>query len=176
MHCFECLFNYVINHPDLITADNIMNQTCIPDYCPDNYYSDSLQCQKCTAGCAVCQIDGRCLFCQDGYLSTNEDGICYVQDCTSTQYSNSSGLCTPCSSSCLTCSNATYCTSCYSDDTQINYLFDGTCTTDCPAGYFAHRDSMTCRMCDPKCSTCQNFYNCLTCIPNFYLLSFYDED
>lgn len=122
MQCFECLYNYVINHPDLITSANIMTQTCVPNYCANNYYSDSVQCQKCTAGCAVCQIDGRCLTCLSGYLPTRETGVCYPQNCISTQYLNL-GSCTSCITPCLTCSSAYQCTSCYSNSTQINYLY-----------------------------------------------------
>lgn len=45
----------------------------------------------------------------------------------------------------------------------------------CPPAYFAHRQSGTCRKCNSKCATCLSFYNCLTCAPTFYLLSFYNE-
>jgi hypothetical protein len=52
--CLECLYNYVINSPDQITTSNYMNQSCIPNYCPPPYFSDSVQCQMCSPGCSVC--------------------------------------------------------------------------------------------------------------------------
>ena len=54
MKCLECLYNYVINSIDNITASNAMNETCVPNYCPSPYFSDSVQCQKCSPGCLVC--------------------------------------------------------------------------------------------------------------------------
>jgi proprotein convertase subtilisin/kexin type 5 len=148
MQCLECLYNYVINSPDLITSSNFVNQTCIPNYCPPPYFSDSVQCQSCTSGCSVCQIDGRCLTCLSSYNLNSDLGTCYLNNCSVYQYYNSNAnSCQSCASPCLTCISSSVCTSCISS----LFLSQGSCLSACSVSYFAHKDSGSCRKCNPKC-------------------------
>eukprot|EP00919_Chromeraceae_sp_WS-2016_P002244 GHVR01005462.1.p2 GENE.GHVR01005462.1~~GHVR01005462.1.p2 ORF type:complete len:108 (+),score=1.16 GHVR01005462.1:1643-1966(+) len=74
--------------------------------------------------------------------------------------------CLVCSASCKTCSNSTYCTSCYTS----NYLYNGTCTISCPLGSYKNATSFSCLACKAPCERCQSSTYCDTCInPKLFL-------
>jgi proprotein convertase subtilisin/kexin type 5 len=181
MTCLNCLDNYVINYPSLITSANQMTDTCLLNSCPNGFYSDSLQCQQCQFGCTVCLLDGSCYICDSGFMLDPNTKRCYKNGCALGQYYGATNnSCLNCDASCLTCySSATNCTSCSFTASSANnsqlYLSASSCVAVCPVGTFAHTESQTCRKCDPRCTTCSSFRNCTTCQANFYLLAFYDS-
>ena len=179
MTCTQCIDGYSINTPNLLNSSNVMTQTCLLNTCPLNYFSDSQQCQSCPSGCGICLLDNTCYdLCPNNSILDPNTRLCLAQNCTQpNQYFDvSSNLCKNCSTNCRTCSNqSTACTSCpIANSSSIQtYLYNGSCSTTCPLGYFIHKYSQTCRLCNPRCSSCTNFDNCLTCKSNFYILNFY---
>lgn len=162
-----------------LNSSNINNSTCVLNYCPSPYFSDSVQCQLCAPGCSVCQIDGMCFVCQTGFIKAADSGICIVAGCNSTSqlFISASSSCGVCSTTCLSCiSSPTNCSSCprSSNISSQTYYYNYSCVSQCPNGYFAHQTSFSCRKCNPKCLICSNFYNCLNCTAPFSLLNFYD--
>lgn len=179
MVCLKCLDNYVINTPESITAATVMNQTCLRHVCGDGQFSDSLQCQPCPTGCQICLLDGSCYVCLAGFSIEPYSKICIPSGSSQlNQFTIVSGGATTtgtCSSLCRSCAGSSVaCTSCPINPTNQTYLFNSTCTVGCPSGFFMHLASRTCRRCDPRCSSCTEITNCLTCTHDFYLLDFYD--
>ena len=68
--------------------------------------------------------------------------------------------CLVCSSSCKTCSTATYCTSCY----PTNYLYNGTCSILCPNSTYRDSGQQICQPCTSPCSDCSASNYCITCV------------
>ena len=77
MTCLKCVDNYVINVPEFITTSNVMNNTCVLNYCAARYFTDSLQCQLCSHGCEQCLLDGSCHLCSTGYTLDPNTKLCY---------------------------------------------------------------------------------------------------
>ena len=171
MTCLKCLDNYVINDAAVLNPTNLMNGTCVLNYCSPPYYSDSLQCQRCPFGCNTCLLDGSCFICETGFTLDPTTKVCYVSTCMLNQYNDTNSTCMNCVPECLSCSGtATNCTAC-----PVNtFLSNMTCGTTCPLGTFGHVQSKSCRKCDPRCLQCSSFSNCTICQLDFYLLSFYN--
>lgn len=177
MRCYECLHNYVVAALETLNSTNVFNSTCVPNYCAPPYFSDSLQCQLCPAGCMVCQMDGGCFQCSTNFTLATDGRTCIVASCGLGGFLNTSSQCQTCSSSCRSCvGSSTACSSCpiASNSSLQTYLLSSSCAASCPDGYFKHAESLSCRKCDPKCSTCSSFRSCLTCTEGFSLLDFYD--
>jgi len=136
-----------------------------------------MQCQSCTAGCLICLLDNSCFICANNYVLDYNTHLCRLaSNCSSNQYLDISSSCLNCSANCRTCLNqSTLCTSCplSTSTSGQTYLYSGSCVNSCPTGFFAHRYSLTCRLCNPLCSSCSNFDNCLTCKANYFILNFY---
>lgn len=174
MTCLKCLDNYVINHPSLLTSSNIMTDSCLLNTCPTGFYSDSLQCQACQTGCDVCLLDGSCYTCATNYVLDAKTKTCYPSGCQLNQFYD--GVCNNCAAECQTCSvSMSQCTSCAINTGNQTYLANGACVTTCPLGTFAHLQSRSCRLCDPRCLSCSSHRNCTSCANDFYLLAFYDN-
>jgi hypothetical protein len=153
--CYQCFSNYVINSEKLISSINKDNETCILNYCPDQYLSDSLQCISCRLGCRTCQIDGSCLSCINNF--TLISSVCVDANCLSLFCFSNGSLNTCDGSLCRTCSvAANNCTSCVISALTTNqkYLKYNLCVLDCGISYFKDSLSLSCRKCDPKCATC----------------------
>ena len=177
--CIKCLDNYVINYPALLNSSNLMTDSCILNYCPPPYFTDSLQCQRCPFGCNTCLLDGSCFICEAGFTLDPNTKICHESTCSLSQYnSTNNGSCVSCAPECLSChSSAVNCTACPPPmgNASATFLTNQQCLSACPNGYFGHIQSRTCRKCDPRCAQCSSFRNCTACQHNFYLLSFYDN-
>lgn len=176
MTCFQCEYGYSINDASLLNSSNIMNRTCLLNVCAYRYFSDSLQCQSCPSGCLICLLDNSCFICDINYVLDPTSHLCLNINCTQFNqfYDITTNSCLSCSSNCRNCFNTpTFCISCPISTPVQTYLYSGSCLNNCPNGYFAHKYSLTCRLCNPRCASCTNFDNCLTCKPNFYILSFY---
>ena len=76
--------------------------------------------------------------------------------------------CPSCSSNCLACTNATYCTSC---DPTYYYLDLGTtatCETACPNTHYSDSTNFKCVICSsaiPNCTKCVSQTECTECKP-----------
>ena len=104
--------------------------------------------------------------------------MCVSNNCSqiSQFYNSNISTCEACSSNCRSCFGvANVCTSCPTSSSNQTYLFNGSCILSCPPGYFAHKYSLSCRLCNPRCDSCTNFDSCITCKPNFFILSFYSR-
>jgi hypothetical protein len=119
-----------------------------------NYYTNTVNgnsfCAVCDSTCATCSggTSSTCLTCPPGrYLSNNS--------------------CLACDSTCATCvTSATNCLSC------SVVLYQNTCLSDCPSGFYASLVGgiNTCLACDSSCSTCKNLAtNCMSCAAGKYL-------
>ena len=134
----------------------------------------------CTLPCMTCPINSPtyCLTCYNDPLITPAvyyDSInhnCY-QTCLDGYYKveTPNKLCSPCSSSCLTCTtSSTNCLTC--DKTSTNkYLYTDpatttkSCLSGCPSGYYPDNTQFLCKPCETPCATCTSPTLCLSCIP-----------
>jgi proprotein convertase subtilisin/kexin type 5 len=178
MTCLQCTDGYSLNTLNLLNSTAaIMSYTCIVGYCATGYFSESLQCQVCQPGCIVCLLDNTCFLCQSGYTLDPNSHMCLNNNClqTSQFYNATSNQCLSCAANCRTCYGlSTSCTSCLLSSPQT-YLSNNSCLATCPAGFFTHQYSLTCRPCSPQCATCYgSAVSCMTCQANLYLLAFYN--
>lgn len=76
------------------------------------------------------------------------------------------GACTNCGSTCYRCIDNPY--NCISCTGQFK-LYENTCITDCPIGYFVStmNSSSICTVCPVECTVCSSSTNCSQCAPNF---------
>ena len=157
MTCLQCVDGYSVNHPNVLTSSNVMNSTCLLNVCPQFYFSDSLQCQACPQNCRICLLDNSCFICDTNYVLDPISHLCISNNCTQINqfYNSNSNSCQSCSSNCRSCfDQSTFCTSCpvaTSSSSIQTYLYNGSCVTSCPSRYFAHKNSLTCRLCSPRC-------------------------
>ena len=159
-------------------AGRLPQGTSCVETCSIGYYLNvtGARCLPCPPECAVCNSPEQCRLCValEDYL---QNGVCVKQcgagfipregdprlctpivPCTYGEY-NSSNVCLPCSSSCLTCDGPTAnnCTSC-----RDKYLEEGACVDNCSPGYWAN--STRCLRCAPECVTCETLpFRCVTC-------------
>ena len=83
-----------------------------------------------------------------------------------------SSVCLNCPPACLRCMNQTSCEVCV----EGAVLFNGTCKSACPQGYYAQAISSqnhlqyNCTPCSSACSSCNgsSLYDCTTCSSGFY--------
>ena len=123
----------------------------------------------CEEGSCACSrqdcADRSCETCADGYnasctscgapLPWLHGGQCVAQCGTGYYGDNSTGLCSTCHDTCLTCSTSENCTSCRSLGTHAYFLPStssgnvggGTCEPTCPDGYYADAQRH-CQPCD----------------------------
>jgi len=120
-------------------------------------------CVKCPYQCQTCTSpNGACITCVDTIRRDR------TQNCRClTGFFDSGALnCSACSPTCLTCTNASACTSC--DATRFRNLTSGTLCS-CIDGYyelFGADQSRTCVKCNPECLTCTSSpANCVRCDP-----------
>ena len=104
--------------------------------------------------------------------------------CTSSEFLNASALCEPCNQGCATCSDNTQCDTCIGliqTGSQARNLPDCSCSpgyndlypneTDCQpivctSGFYLDTSTYNCTACNTTCDTCNNTFDCLTCIGN----------
>ncbi|KAL4456738.1 hypothetical protein ABPG73_014764 [Tetrahymena malaccensis] len=110
--------------------------------CKVGYYLNNNTCLSCDSSCLTCNGSGpsQCIICAqaNSYISVMQNNICVSQcDLSLGQYVDTSNpnqkYCRQCNSSCKTCQNSTYCTS-------------------CKDGYYLNNN--TCLSCDSSCLTC----------------------
>ncbi|KAM6984828.1 proprotein convertase subtilisin/kexin type 5 [Aplochiton taeniatus] len=141
--------------------------TCLTP-CPPHTYRDHStgQCEDCDASCLSCSgpRPASCTSCREGQRWDGH-GHCGppADKCPSHHYDDQAGDCHPCHKYCLQCSGPgkTHCLSC----NQKHLLLNGTCTDDCPTGYYQEETGLTCEPCHPTCQSCvgRQSHQCLTC-------------
>ena len=157
--CSDCL-SFTICTKCKENSDNISG-IC---YCKNGYYKNSLvipSCTICHETCLTCSgpSSTHCTSCKlNSSLNQNSECIC------DTKFFMSSGICTACSTNCLTCSS-TSCLIC--DSTSL--LISGNC--QCKQGYFSKSLQDSCQKCHSKCKNCFdiNENSCIDCKINSYL-------
>jgi len=73
-------------------------------------------------------------------------------------------ICSLCIAPCLTCLNATACSTC--NATTIYYSLNNSCISGCPTGYY-NDSSGNCTLCVLPCLTCTTATSCLSCATNY---------
>lgn len=143
--------------------------------CLSSYYENNSVCQACSLICLTCSNFTACLTCNTSsslniYYPDNLACIS-ASSCLSGYYIDSTFgalTCTKCVSPCLSCTNSTYCLTCFSG---LNYK--GSCKSNCPTGYYADISNPTdskCSACSSVCFSCMgNATNCTSCYSAFYL-------
>ncbi|KAM9330542.1 extracellular matrix organizing protein FRAS1 [Gastrophryne carolinensis] len=108
---------------------------------------------ECQNGQVTC-FSVSCPSCPVGTLAVNVEGKC-CPECKSER----------CDPDCLTCSQSVdHCDMCR-DDARL--LQEGRCILSCDPGFFL--DGRTCLACKESCSTCNNGFECTTCIGSLLL-------
>ena len=134
--------------------------------CPSGYHLIAGACRICAVECQACQNNdpSNCTACEGGYFRT---GTVCAATCTGATFPNTlTGECTACDPLCLTCSNATNCSSCVA----THFLYNAYCYSDCSAINAAlYSYSGQCLLCQSMCATClSNPYNCSACSHSMY--------
>ena len=139
-------------------------------------WMSDVQCDRKHTSLGMCRHSGwgvnDCTHSQDVYLS------CYaelrqdrcVPSCSAGKYSRSR-KCYRCLGQCAECLGSRYrsrirCSRCNSGF----YLFNETCRTICPDGYFGDRGSGRCSRCNRSCAACKDISNFCTACPSGYYL------
>ncbi|KAL1247680.1 hypothetical protein QQF64_023056 [Cirrhinus molitorella] len=139
--------------------------------CPEGQYVDgeSRTCRYCDSSCLTCYGPKaqNCITCASGYM-LEQEAVC-VDRCPLGFYGNSSSLlCERCSANCEACESRDECVSCKMDTYQL-YLFQGSCWSECPEGYF-ETELGICEPCDELCLTCDGTSTqCLSCREGLHL-------
>ena len=129
----------------------------------------NLTCLECDSTCQTCSggTSTSCVTCPASSYRIYNTGQCNSTGCIDGQYTPAGTFnCLPCDLSCLTCSDATTCTSCGSAVSGSNlYLYSGACLMTCPDTFYPDSSSKTCLGCDASCHTCSgpSATECLSC-------------
>ena len=157
------------------------NNQCV-NPCPLGFVGIDGVCIQCnqTNNCRTCcpSNKDKCTTCYSGFVYY--DHLC-LKECPSNTFQEQN-VCKNCDPSCLTCSNATTCTSCPPNQ----YLKEGKCVSSCGDGYLPNQSkcapclTATCKNCDlgaDSCINCIEGYvnlngNCLESCPPFFFNNF----
>ena len=171
--CTACQSNELLYQSNCLLCD-VLCQTC--SITTDN-------CLSCYTGTYL--YENNCwTTCLDGYWSDPSDNTCKVCDSSCEQCTGGGGSnnCIACFSNatlinnycvlcvnCLTCSGAAIqCLSC----ATTMYLYDQSCSTQCPTHYYPDTLTNTCIMCSSNCVNCSGPYldNCTSCNSTAFLI------
>lgn len=132
--------------------------------------------------CANCSTSSSCNTCKAGFLlyGTNCYIDCSVLNTATQKYSKdpSGKQCVPCPGSCSSClATSTTEATCYYCESPL-FLYQGSCVSDCPTGFFSVTSTAgtrTCQTCSSNCQTCittpNNCVSCKSDSVDFYLLN-----
>jgi len=142
--CTSCIPGYNLRKEDGI---------CVTQCKEGQYPGDDGVCHNCHDSCASCFGPGsnECSRCKGDKRPFLSSGECH-ESCPNGSYrAGSSFLCSPCHSSCISCTGegADKCTAC----STSKILRHGFCIS-CEAGYFLSVTSSQCQQCHPSCSHC----------------------
>ena len=176
--CSKCQQYNSVNYYLQVTS-----QAC-KTTCPPGRYQNTvtLTCDICVSNCATCTTcavnattgytDCVCTSCLVGTVIYGQ--LCML-NCPSGYYNNS-GICSPCSTQCLTCKTSnSFCLTC-PDSTQsgsVNYyMYSNQCFSKCPQGYYGDPATLICKKCITNCAVCDATYStnqCTTCYSGYTL-------
>lgn len=164
--CLSCYSNTNITTLHYLYA---LTYTCYST-CPSFTYLDisTSKCLDCSTQCLTCAGSStNCTSCNSSsnlqYLFVNASAGSCRNQCPIYYFADTSqapAVCTPCLPPCLTCNNATACTSC-----KTGYYYNLGCPSSCPSGtHIANDQTHNCDPCSTQCGTCAgNVNTCLTC-------------
>jgi len=146
--------------------------------CPAAFYSyvngSTRLCNPCDLGCANCtNTSGNCSLCIASYGLINT--TCY-NPCPAGHFLHNSA-CDLCSTPCVECTGSDItCTVCEVTGSGKKYLYNNTCMSNCPIGYYNFDNTTVgptvCLSCDFTCSACSiNSTYCSTCSTSYYLFN-----
>ncbi len=149
--------------------------------CNSGYFDNGTAvCRLCISPCVTCNGGTilNCTSCLTGYTLIGSSctalpicsafryqGVC-VAICPNTTYATGTN-CLTCINNCLTCSTATFCTSCL----PRFLLLNNACVGSCPLGTYA--TSSSCITCPTNCAQCSLYSGnlvCFSCSTGFSLL------
>ncbi|CAJ1378543.1 unnamed protein product [Effrenium voratum] len=146
--------------------------------CPPGYYSHpdgeiGGTCNRCAAGCNVCDSPEVCTQCKN-HTFLQPDGTC-AEACPVGYYMQEGaggigGTCPLCAENCSQCTGAAECTECRNSTHLTPY---GWCAEECPDGSYEMGSASigrTCPLCPPSCNTCESDTYCTECKNSTYLL------
>jgi len=125
----------------------------------------------CYVSCGSCfqvgnSSDHKCTSCNENYFpKEDKTSDCHLKTESVPGYYFNTDEFSRCSANCDLCDINNKCTQC----TIGNFLLDGVCYTNCPAKYFNHVGTQTCKSCRNFCDVCPDANTCTTCSPTFYL-------
>jgi len=154
--CTSCIDGYYMNvdvcspcHPSCATCFGQTQNDCIA--CNPGYFMEGSTCTACESNCDECSDLDTCTECSSGWYLLNGD--CFSDCPAQGAYFNDDTAvppaCTPCSTGCITCTDATTCTS-------------------CATGYFLDGDD--CTACEPNCDACSDATTCTDCSVGYFLV------
>ena len=153
--CTECIDRYSLD--DFSCVEN----------CPEGKYEEDKKCLKCKTECKTCINGSTCKSCNDGGYLFGDQCIS-ASKCTEDKTSiadSQTNICSPCSSSCLTCQDTIdTCTSC----SAPSVLYYGSCEDRCPNTYYAL--NFECKKCVEPCANCNTVEECTSCIEGKFFM------
>jgi proprotein convertase subtilisin/kexin type 5 len=165
--CTSCVANYSLTGSSCTTS-------CGAGYYPivqinSGQVSEVTICYPCSPICVTCTSWSTCTSCAAGMI-LDAQGDC-LSGCASPSmyYDSTTRQCLYCSSACYMCDGplSSDCLAC-SPPLQ---LFQGSCVTNCPFGYYATA-SYICQPCEISCASCfGSASNCTVCPVNTFLLN-----
>lgn len=139
----------------------LLGTECV-DKCPEKYYVDSGACMPCEPKCKACvnKVNYCINGCEQPFLF--KDNRCLVE-CGS-GFTGINGFCESCPKGCSECiyeNNQKVCIKCI----ENSFLFNGTCSTSCPLGYYPEIETGLCELCLEACAECfgKSFKDCYSC-------------
>ena len=151
MHCRTCdRYDYCKEcHPPFVEVGGVCAYICDLGFV---HNPTTQECDQCGSNCAGCSSTTQCSSCNDGYYL--QDGNC-VENCSSSYFPTTIGLCVSCPPSCLACTSTSGCTACM---TGYNLSTTGICINE------------TYNNCTDKCLNCSDASSCYYCMVPYYLL------
>lgn len=172
-NCSSCYTNGS-NSSFLYVNDTAGYSNCVKT-CPAGYFGNTTTytCDLCDPSCTTCKNTATyCFSCLTGYGWNNY--ACYQPCDIGFYYTNNNNNCTQCPSLCSECINASVCTVCNTNGSNIGYLQGLTCVNPCGAGTYGFTNygsgPNTCSACNSMCTTCTDSPSpCQSCASEFYL-------
>uniref|UniRef100_F1M3H3 Fraser extracellular matrix complex subunit 1 n=1 Tax=Rattus norvegicus TaxID=10116 RepID=F1M3H3_RAT len=139
----------------------LMQQGQCVSTCGDGFYQDHHSCAVCHESCAGCwgPTEKHCVACRDPLLVLR-DGSC--ENTCGNGFYNRQGTCVACDQSCKSCGpSSPRCLTC----AEKTVLYDGTCISECPRGYYADATGR-CKVCHVSCASCSGpaAAHCTACV------------
>ena len=166
--CLECTSDS--NCTSCKTNFNPSGGLCTCDELNGFYLDDSSSphtCNYCPQGCKTCNIAGQCSSCWNNFTHNVGAQTCNCDPSTAHWINTAPTfhVCTACPQGCSECSDASTCSACRPNFTQVGN------SCNCVASESKYLDTTpaihTCNLCPQGCDTCTSNTNCTACRANF---------